>query len=78
VKKGVRKVNQVAPAVLWVDRATLVDGGAREALTELFRHPPGTAAVLERGTGAELQRRVFAETGDLTAVVRAAVEATHS
>ncbi|SHN59122.1 carboxylate-amine ligase [Geodermatophilus obscurus] len=38
----------------------------------------GVAAVLGRGTGADLQRRVFAETGDLTAVVRAAVEATHT
>ncbi|GAA5651395.1 carboxylate-amine ligase [Geodermatophilus obscurus] len=38
----------------------------------------GVAAVLDRGTGADLQRRVFAATGDLTAVVRAAVEATHT
>ena len=50
VKKHVRKVNQVAPAVLWVDRATVVKGGAAEALAELVRHPPGTAAVLEEGT----------------------------
>ncbi|SES71773.1 carboxylate-amine ligase [Geodermatophilus poikilotrophus] len=38
----------------------------------------GVAAVLDRGTGADLQRRVFAATGDLTAVVRAAVEASHT
>ncbi len=38
----------------------------------------GVAAVLRRGTGADLQRRVHAGTGDLTAVVRAAVEATHA
>ncbi|WNV77751.1 glutamate--cysteine ligase [Geodermatophilus sp. DSM 44513] len=37
----------------------------------------GVATVLHRGTGADLQRRVFADTGDLTAVVRASVEATH-
>lgn len=38
----------------------------------------GVAAVLDRGTGADLQRRVYEGTGDLTAVVRAAVEATHA
>jgi carboxylate-amine ligase len=37
----------------------------------------GVAEVLRRGTGADLQRRVFEETGDLAAVVRAAVTATH-
>ncbi len=37
----------------------------------------GVADVLRRGTGADLQRAVFAETGDLTAVVRRAVAATH-
>jgi carboxylate-amine ligase len=37
----------------------------------------GVAEVLRRGTGADLQRRVLAETGDLAAVVRAAVAATH-
>jgi hypothetical protein len=48
VKKGVRKVNQVAPAVLWVDRAVVVDRSQAQA--ELLRHPPGTAAVLEKET----------------------------
>jgi glutamate---cysteine ligase / carboxylate-amine ligase len=33
--------------------------------------------VLRRGTGATLQRAVFQDTGDLAAVVRAAVAATH-
>jgi carboxylate-amine ligase len=52
----------------------------RPALTEsgdleLVEH--GVAEVLRRGTGAELQRRVFAQAGDLAAVVRAAVAATH-
>ena len=37
----------------------------------------GVAQVLRRGSGAVLQRAVFAETGDLAAVVRAAVTATH-
>jgi glutamate---cysteine ligase / carboxylate-amine ligase len=36
----------------------------------------GVAAVLSRGTGADLQRRVHRETGDLTAVVRTAVDVT--
>lgn len=36
----------------------------------------GVAALLRNGTGADLQRRVLRETGDLTAVVRAAVAAT--
>jgi carboxylate-amine ligase len=36
----------------------------------------GLAAVLRRGTGADLQRRVHRETGDLAAVVRAAVDLT--
>ena len=36
----------------------------------------GVVTVLRRGTGADLQRRVHAETGDLSAVVRAAVDLT--
>ncbi|HEY8147280.1 MAG TPA: hypothetical protein VIG06_31590, partial [Kofleriaceae bacterium] len=50
VKKNVRRVNQVAPAVLWVDDFTVVKGGAEEALAELVRHPPGSSAVLEEGS----------------------------
>jgi hypothetical protein len=50
VKKHVRKLNEVAPAVLWVDGASVVRGGGKEALDELLRHPPGTAAVLEKDT----------------------------
>ncbi|MCW2678241.1 MAG: glutamate--cysteine ligase, partial [Modestobacter sp.] len=38
----------------------------------------GVADVLRRGTGAVLQRSVYAGTGDLAAVVRAAVAATHA
>jgi carboxylate-amine ligase len=52
-------------------RAALADS-ADLALVEA-----GVAEVLRRGTGADLQRRVYAETGDLAAVVRAAVAATH-
>ncbi len=36
----------------------------------------GVAAVLARGTGADLQRRVDRDTGDLAAVVGAAVRLT--
>jgi carboxylate-amine ligase len=36
------------------------------------------ADVLRRGSGAVLQRSVYAATGDLAAVVRAAVTATHA
>ena len=36
----------------------------------------GVAELLRRGTGADLQRRVHRETGDLAAVVRAAVAVT--
>ena len=36
----------------------------------------GLATLLRRGTGADLQRRVHRETGDLAAVVRAAVRIT--
>jgi hypothetical protein len=55
VKKNVRRVNQLAPAVLWVDSATVVNGGAKEAIAELVKNAPGTAAVLERSTlGGEL------------------------
>jgi glutamate---cysteine ligase / carboxylate-amine ligase len=37
----------------------------------------GVAEVLVRGNGATFQRRLYAETGDLAEVVRAAVSATH-
>jgi carboxylate-amine ligase len=37
----------------------------------------GVAELLRRGSGAVLQRAVYEETGDLAAVVRAAVAATH-
>lgn len=51
----------------------------RPALTEagdLERVTDGVAELLRRGTGADLQRRVLRETGDLSAVVRAAVAVT--
>jgi carboxylate-amine ligase len=66
-----------APAAVVV--AALVDQ-VRAALTDsgdLAEVERGVAEVFRRGTGADLQRRVFAETGDLAAVVRAAVAATH-
>jgi glutamate---cysteine ligase / carboxylate-amine ligase len=52
-------------------RSALGDNGD----LDLVRH--GLAEVRRRGTGADLQRRVFAQTGDLAAVVRSAVSATH-
>jgi glutamate---cysteine ligase / carboxylate-amine ligase len=51
-------------------RSALADAGDED------RVEAGVAAVLSRGTGADLQRRVHRETGDLTAVVRAAVAIT--
>ena len=51
-------------------RPALTDAGDEERVTD------GVAALLRRGTGADLQRRVHRETGDLRAVVRAAVAAT--
>jgi carboxylate-amine ligase len=51
-------------------RGALRDAGDEERVAE------GVGAMLERGTGADLQRRVHADTGDLTAVVRMAVAVT--
>jgi carboxylate-amine ligase len=63
---------EVVAALLEHVRAALAATGDERQVAD------GVAAVLDRGTGADLQRRVFAETGDLTAVVRAAVDATHT
>jgi carboxylate-amine ligase len=60
----------VVGALLEHVRPALVDAGDDE------RVRAGVAAVLDRGTGADRQRRVHRATGDLTAVVRDAVEAT--
>ncbi len=46
--RGVSKVTSVAPAVLWADRAAVVDG-PDAAATALFAAPAGTIAVVERG-----------------------------
>ncbi|WP_245177165.1 glutamate--cysteine ligase [Geodermatophilus sp. DF01-2] len=62
---------EVVTALLEHVRPALADAGDEERVAH------GVATVLERGTGAQFQRRVHAETGDLAAVVRAAVEATH-
>jgi glutamate---cysteine ligase / carboxylate-amine ligase len=69
--------NRPAPAAEVV--AALVEH-VRPALTgtgDLALVEQGVAEVLRRGSGAALQREVFAATGDLAAVVRAAVAATH-
>jgi len=61
----------VLAALLDHVRPALVDAGDEQRVTD------GVHAVLRRGSGAELQRRIHAETGgDLAAVVRAATAIT--
>jgi glutamate---cysteine ligase / carboxylate-amine ligase len=61
----------VLAALLDHIRTALADAGDERRVSE------GLAALLRRGTGADLQRRVHRETGgDLAAVVRAAVAVT--
>jgi carboxylate-amine ligase len=60
----------VVAALLERVRPALADAGDED------RVGAGVAAILDRGTGAQQQRRVHREGGDLTAVVRAAVEVT--
>ncbi|MGY1662379.1 glutamate--cysteine ligase [Geodermatophilus sp. SYSU D00705] len=62
---------EVLAALLDHVRPALADAGDERRITD------GVAALLDRGTGADFQRRVHAETGELAAVVRAAVEVTH-
>lgn len=61
----------VVRALLDHVRPALADLGDEDRVTD------GVAEILRRGTGADLQRRVHRETGDLAAVVRAAVAVTH-
>jgi carboxylate-amine ligase len=61
---------EVLGALLEHIRPALADAGDEQRVAD------GVAALLRRGTGADLQRRVREETGDLAAVVRAAVEVT--
>ena len=62
---------EVVGALLEHVRPALADAGDETRVSD------GVAAILRRGTGAELQRRIHRETGgDLTAVVRAAVAVT--
>jgi carboxylate-amine ligase len=60
----------VVAALLEHVRPALTDAGDDQRVTD------GLDALLRRGTGADLQRRIHQETGDLTAVVRAAVAVT--
>jgi glutamate---cysteine ligase / carboxylate-amine ligase len=60
----------VVGALLDHVREALADAGDEQRVTD------GLRALLRRGTGADLQRRVHEETGDLAAVVRAAVAVT--
>ena len=61
---------EVVGALLEHVRPALADAGDDERVSA------GVAAILAHGTGAAQQRRVHRETGDLTAVVRAAVGLT--
>jgi carboxylate-amine ligase len=60
----------VVGALLDHVRPALVDAGDDERVSA------GVATILDRGTGADLQRRVHRETGELAAVVRAAIQIT--
>jgi glutamate---cysteine ligase / carboxylate-amine ligase len=60
----------VMTAMLEHVRPALADAGDEQRVAD------GMATLLRRGTGADLQRRVHRETGDLAAVVRAAVDLT--
>jgi glutamate---cysteine ligase / carboxylate-amine ligase len=62
----------VLAALLDHVRPALADAGDDQRVTD------GVAELLHRGTGADLQRAVHRDTGDLHAVVRAAVELTHA
>ena len=62
--------SEVLAALLDHVRAALADAGDEQRVAD------GLHALLRRGTGADLQRRVYRETGDLAAVVRAAVTET--
>jgi len=62
--------NEVVSTLLEHVRPALADAGDEQ------RVEGGLTTVLRRGTGADLQRRVLRETGDLAAVVRAAVDIT--
>jgi carboxylate-amine ligase len=53
-------------------RPALADAGDDDVVGD------GVARILGRGSGADLQRRVHRESGDLTEVVRAAVAITHT
>jgi glutamate---cysteine ligase / carboxylate-amine ligase len=62
--------SEVVSTLLEHVRPALADAGDEQRVED------GLTAVLRRGTGADLQRRVHRETGDLAAVVRAAVDIT--
>ena len=59
IKPGVLAVAEVAPAVVWVGRPTVVDTEAA-AVPALVATRPGTQAVLERGTLSAAERAAAA------------------
>ncbi len=74
VHRGVSRVTTVAPAVLWADRAAVVDG-PDAAARALFAAPAGTIAVVERGwLDAAGEQRVGRTDGAATAVAGRLVE----
>ncbi|MBI4511209.1 MAG: YfhO family protein [Deltaproteobacteria bacterium] len=50
IRNGVFELPEVAPSVLWVDKATVIDGDEKAALKALLATKPGTAAILEKKT----------------------------
>jgi carboxylate-amine ligase len=71
------RTGRPAPAVDVVAALVQHVRGALDDSGDLALVEHGVAEVFRRGNGADLQRRVFAATGDLAAVVRAAVTVTH-
>lgn len=61
---GVWQVGQVAPTVMWVDRAEIVDGNGKDAWRALVDSEPGTRAVLEAGT-LDQDQLARAQDGDI-------------
>jgi hypothetical protein len=60
VRKGVRRVAHVAPAVLWTARVEVVAGGRAAALAALVGQPVGSAAVLEEESLGAAERAALA------------------
>ncbi|HWM84835.1 MAG TPA: hypothetical protein VNO33_03330 [Kofleriaceae bacterium] len=73
VRKGVSRVEVVAPAVLWADRAVVADGPAAAA-DALFAAPAGRVAVVERGALAPADEARLRRDGAARVVAGSLVE----